>query len=152
MIQPITPDDGFVDQYRQDLELYNKLINKDRCARIMVLSSMNDDLLAKYHNYSDTKELWDQLKFSFGGTSTTRLRSLVLKFKVYRKDPKHLMTEHLRVMSSIIQDLNVVGNAITDEQQVQAVIRSLPKSWIIMNQILTHNENAKKYYDISRHV
>uniref|UniRef100_A0A2N9F6S1 Integrase catalytic domain-containing protein n=1 Tax=Fagus sylvatica TaxID=28930 RepID=A0A2N9F6S1_FAGSY len=96
--------------------------------------------------------MWDQLKFDFGGTSTTRLRSLVLKFEVYRKDPKHTMTEHLRMMSGMIRDLKAAGNVLTDEQQVQAVIRSLPDSWISMKQIMTHNENIKNFADISRHV
>uniref|UniRef100_A0A2N9HPJ0 Integrase catalytic domain-containing protein n=1 Tax=Fagus sylvatica TaxID=28930 RepID=A0A2N9HPJ0_FAGSY len=64
--------------------------------------------------------MWDQLKFDFGGTSTTRLRSLVLKFEVYRKDPKHMMTEHLRMMSGMIRDLKAAGNVLTNEQQVQA--------------------------------
>ena len=118
----------------------------------MVLSSMNNDLLVEYYNYSVTKELWDQLKFVFNGTSTIRLRSLVLKFKVYRKDPKYSMTEHLRVISSMIQDLNVARNVLSDEQQVQVVIRSLPESWVSMNQILTHNENMKKISNISRRV
>ena len=53
------------------------------------------------------------------------------------------MTEHLRGMSSMIRDLNVVGHILTDEQQVQAVIKSLPDSWLHMKQILTHNENIK---------
>ena len=52
-------DDGFVDQCCQDLKAYNKRVKKDRRAHIMVLSDMNDDLLAEYHNYYITKELWD---------------------------------------------------------------------------------------------
>ncbi|KAK2990476.1 hypothetical protein RJ640_008935 [Escallonia rubra] len=48
------------------------------------------------------KALCDQLKFSFGGTSTMRLRSLVIKFEEYTKDPKHTMNGHLRVMSDMI--------------------------------------------------
>ena len=63
-----------------------------------------------------------QLKFDFGGISTTRLRSLVLKFEVYCKDPKCTMTEHLRMMSGMIRDLKAIGNVLTDEQQVQFVI------------------------------
>ena len=68
--------------------------------------------------YSVTKELWDQLKFAFGGTSTTRLRNMVLKFEVYRKDPKQTMTEHLRTMSGMIRDLADAGNTLTNEQQI----------------------------------
>ncbi|KAK2976358.1 hypothetical protein RJ640_014189 [Escallonia rubra] len=72
------------------------------------------------------KALWDQLKFSFGGTSTTRLRSLVIKFEEYTKDPKHTMSEHLRVMSNMIGKLRDAGYALTDKQQVRAVIRLDP--------------------------
>jgi hypothetical protein len=113
---------------------------------------MHDDLIGEYEIFQNAKDMWDQLKFDFGGTSTTRLRSLVLKFEVYRKDPKHTMTEHLRMMSGMIRDLKAAGNVLTDEQQVQAVIRSLPDSWISMKQIMTHNENIKNFADISRNV
>uniref|UniRef100_A0A2N9FM86 Integrase catalytic domain-containing protein n=1 Tax=Fagus sylvatica TaxID=28930 RepID=A0A2N9FM86_FAGSY len=113
---------------------------------------MHDDLIGEYETFQNAKDMWDQVKFDFGGTSTTRLRSLVLKFEEYRKDPKYTMTEHLRMMSGMIRDLKAAGNVLTDEQQVQAVIRSLPDSWISMKQIMTHNENIKNFADISRHV
>ena len=35
---------------------------------------------------------------------------------------------------------------------MQAVIRSLPDSWISMKQIMTHNENIKNFADISCHM
>ncbi|KAK2986484.1 hypothetical protein RJ640_001007 [Escallonia rubra] len=103
-------------------------------------------------NFQLAKALWEQLKFSFGGTSTTRLRSLVIKFEEYTKDPKHTMSEHLRMMSNMIGKLRDAGHALTDEQQVRAVIRSLPASWANMKQILTHSENIKNFSDVSQHV
>ncbi|KAM2565982.1 hypothetical protein PS2_009121 [Malus domestica] len=51
---------------------------------------------------------------------TARVRSLVLKFEVYRVDPKHYVSEHLRKISSMIQDLKATGSIFTNEQQVQA--------------------------------
>ena len=152
MEELVMSDNDSVDQHRQNLEAYNRWVKKDRLARIMVLSSMNDNLLSKYHKYSVTKELWGQLKFSLSGTSTIRLRSLLLKFEVYRKYPKHSMIEHLRTMSSMIRDLSATRNTLTDEQQIQAVIRSVLDSWVHMKQILTHNENIKNFSDISKHV
>ena len=149
---PIMPDNGSLAQYRREQESYDAWIKKDRRTRIILLSSMTDNLLGEYDVFSSAKELWDQLKFAFGGTSTTRLRSLVLKFEVYRKDHKHSMTEHLRAMSGMIRDLAAAGNVLSDEQQIQAVIRSLPESWVHMKQILTHNENIKNFPDISKHV
>ncbi|KAK2981325.1 hypothetical protein RJ640_007026 [Escallonia rubra] len=84
----------------------------------------------------------------FGGTSNTRLRSLVIKFEEYTKDPKYTMSEHLRVMSNMIGKLRDAGHALTDEQQVRVVIRSIPASWAI----LTHSENIKNFSDVSQHV
>ena len=108
-----------------------------------MLNSMHNDLVGEFENFPTTMAMWEQLKFTFSGTSITRLRSLVLKFETHRKDPKVSMTEHLRGMSSMIRDLNVAGHILTDEQKVQAIIRSLPNSWLHMKQILTHNENIK---------
>ncbi|KAK2987294.1 hypothetical protein RJ640_000251 [Escallonia rubra] len=99
-----------------------------------------------YDELPTCKVLWEQLKFSVGGTSTTRLRSLVIKFEEYTKDPKHTMSEHLRVMSNMIGKLRDAGHALTDKQQVRAVIRSLPASWANMKHILTYSENIKNFF------
>ena len=42
-------------------------------------------------------------------------------------DSKHSIAEHLRTMSALIRDLKATGNNLFDEQQVIAVIRSLPE-------------------------
>ena len=142
------PEDGNKAQHRRDLETYQSWFKKDQSMRFTMLRSMHDGLIGEYEAFQNAKDMWDQLKFDFGGTSTTRLRSLVLKFEVYCKDPKHTMTEHLRMMFEMICDLKVARNVLTDEQQVQAVIRSLPDSWINMKQIMTHNENIENFADI----
>ncbi|KAK2985898.1 hypothetical protein RJ640_001829 [Escallonia rubra] len=113
----------------RDHTAYQKWNQKDRNARYTLLSSLQNDLIGQYDELPTCKALWDQLKFSFGGTSTTRLRSLVIKFEEYTKDPKHTMSEHLRMMSNIMGKLRDAGHVLTDEQQVRAVIRSLPASW-----------------------
>ncbi|KAK2970752.1 hypothetical protein RJ640_028275 [Escallonia rubra] len=107
----------------RDHTAYQKWNQKDCSARYTLLSSLQNDLIGQYDELPTCKALWEQLKFSFGGTSTTRLRSLVIKFEEYTKDPKHTMSEHLRVMSNMIGKLRDAGHALTDEQQVKAVIR-----------------------------
>jgi xylose isomerase len=145
-------EDGNTAQHKRDFEPYQSWFKKDRSTRFTMLSNMHDDLIEEYEAFQNAKDMWDQLKFDFGGTSTTRLRSLVLKFEAYCKDPKHTMTEHLRMMSEMIHDLKAAENIFTDKQQVQGVIRSLPDSWVSMKQIMTHIENIKNFADISRHV
>ena len=115
-------EDGNMTQHRRDFEAYQSWFKKDRSTRFTMLSGMHDDLIGEYETFQNAKDQWDQLQFDFGGTFTTRLRSLVLKFEVYYKDPKHKMTEHLRMMSGMIRDLKAAGNVPTDKQQVQVVI------------------------------
>ena len=50
-----------------------------------------------------------------------------MKLEQYVMDSKHSIAEHLRTMSALIRDLKAVGNNLSDEQQVTAVIRSLPE-------------------------
>ena len=139
-------------QYRRDLETFEAWTKKDRRTLYIMLNSMHDDLIGEFENFPTAMAMWEQLKSTFGGTSITRRRSLVLKFETHRNDPKVSMTEHLRGISSMIQDQNAGGHILIDEHQVQAIIRSLPYSWMHMKQILAHNENIKFFKDISRHM
>nr|CAD1825953.1 unnamed protein product [Ananas comosus var. bracteatus] len=138
---------------KHEKEIYNKWIKEDRTARYTMLSAMQDDLIGQFEIFETAKDMWDNLKITFGQTSSTRLRALNLKFLQYIKDPKHSMAEHLRVMSAMIRDLKTAGNELTDEQQVLAVIRSLPDpEWPQMKLLMTHSENIKTFNDISRHL
>ena len=55
-------------------------------------------------------------------------------------------------MKRIIRELKTPGHVLTDEQQVEAVIRSLPKSWEHMVVNMTHNQSAKTFDDIVHHL
>ena len=96
--------------------------------------------------------VWDAIKVQFGGTSTTRLRQLTLKFDVYKKQLNHTMRQHLTVMSNMISELRSVGHQLTNEQQVKAVIHSLPNAWEHLKINFTHNDNIKTFDDVARHV
>ena len=95
--------------------------------------------------------MWVALRENFGGTTVSKLRQLTMKFDTYKKVPNKSMKQHLRDMSNMIMELKSTRHALTDEQQVQAVIRSLPNSWEHMKVNMTHNENIKTFADIARH-
>uniref|UniRef100_A0A2N9IIB0 Uncharacterized protein n=1 Tax=Fagus sylvatica TaxID=28930 RepID=A0A2N9IIB0_FAGSY len=97
------PEQGNSAQNRRDLEAYQSWRKKDRCARFTMLSSMHNDLIGEFESYGTAQDMWIALKAKFGGT-----------------------TEHLRKMSAMVCELKAAGNNLTDEQQIQAVIRSLP--------------------------
>ena len=89
---------------------------------------MDDDVIREFRKYEIIKDMWSALFERFGGTCITKLRSLSIKFDTYKKHVEHNMKRHLRKMPNIINELKDVGHTLTDEQQVQAMIRSLPQS------------------------
>ena len=52
----------------------------------------------------------------------------------------------------MISELRVAGHEMLNEQQVQAMIHSLPSHWEHMRVNLTHNDNIKTFDDVARHV
>ena len=78
-----------------------------------------------FERHCSAQVVLDAVKVQYGGTSTTRLRQLTLKFDSYKKHQNHTMRQHLTIISNMISELKAVGHEMTDEQQVQAVIHSL---------------------------
>ena len=62
----------------------------------------------------------------FGGMSITKLRPLTIKFDTYKKRLEHNMEKYLRQMLNMISELKDADHTLTNEQQVQAMICSLP--------------------------
>ncbi|KAL0373357.1 UNVERIFIED_CONTAM: hypothetical protein Sradi_3251400 [Sesamum radiatum] len=153
MAEPIKSDNGPTTQYRRELDAYNKWLEKDMSARFTMLSCMHDNLIREYEKYPTAKELWEVLKVAYGSTSATRLRALTLRFNQYVLDPKHSMIQHLDVMKDMIRELQNIGCELSDEQQVLAVLRSLPEqTWGHVKLVLTHNEQIKTFDSVASHL
>ena len=84
--------------------------------------------MREFKKYEITKGMWFTLSKRFAGMSITKIRSLTIQFDTYKKRYEHNMKKHLRQMSNMISEHKEVGHTLTDEQQVQAVICSLPQS------------------------
>ena len=80
-----------------------------------MLSSMHNDLIDEFEEHATARALWDALKLKFGGTFATRLCGLNIKFDFYKMCPNHTMKQHLRAMSTMIYELKVAGNTLTEE-------------------------------------
>ena len=123
------PKQGNSAQNRRDLEAYQSWRKKDHCARFTMLISMHNDLIGEFESYGTAQDMWIALKEKFGETTVTWLRALTLKFDTFRMQRSDSMQKHLRKMSAMVRELKAAGNNLIDEQQIQAVIRSLPDSW-----------------------
>jgi hypothetical protein len=136
----------------RDFVAFENWHKKDQSVRFTMLSNMHNDLIGEFEVYPIAQGMWEALKLKYGGISTTRLRGLTIRFDSYKMHSDHTMKPHLKVMSSMIHELKAARNQLTDVQQVQVVIRSLPSSWEAMSQNLMHNENIKTFDDVSRHL
>ena len=90
MLETITqpkaePEQGNTAQHRRDMEAYQAYKRKDRVARILLLSSMRNDIMLRFKRHCSAQAVWNAVKVHYGGTSTTRLRQLTLKFDGYKK-------------------------------------------------------------------
>ncbi|XP_075097965.1 uncharacterized protein LOC142175279 [Nicotiana tabacum] len=145
------PEEGNTAQHRHEREAYDSWKKKNSITRITLLSTLDDDILREFKGHQRAIDLWNSLRKRFGTCSTARLRSLMIKFDSYKKLPKYSMKTHLRQMTNMIGELKDVGHVLTDEQQIQVVIRSLPSSWYHMKMHLTHNERITTLEDVRRH-
>ena len=111
-------NEGSTEQHQRDLVAYESWCKKYLCAGFTMLRSMHNDLVGEFEQYTTAQDIWKALKLRYGGTSTTRLRGLTMKFDSYKMRFEHTMKQHLRAMSSMIRELKSAGNNLTDEQQV----------------------------------
>ena len=56
------------------MEAYQAYKRKDRVARILMLSSMRNDLMFRFEKHRLVLAVWDAVNVQYGGTSTIRLR------------------------------------------------------------------------------
>ena len=65
-------------QHKKDLEAYGAWKIKNRSARILLLSTIEDNFMCEYEEYQTAHQIWNALKEKYGGTSTTKLRRLTI--------------------------------------------------------------------------
>jgi hypothetical protein len=83
--------------------------------RFTMLSSMHNDLIGEFEVYPTTQGMWEALKLKFGGTFAIRLCGLTMGFDSYKMRSNQTKKQHLKVMSSMIRELNAAGNNLTNE-------------------------------------
>ncbi|KAL5722543.1 hypothetical protein ACHQM5_006053 [Ranunculus cassubicifolius] len=129
------------------LAAYYAFRKKDQVGRLVLLAHMKNDYMLKYERLNTAREVWERVREDLGGTT----RQLQMSFDKFMKRPNVTMRQHLTIMKSMITELVQVGQLMTDEQQVQAVIRSLPKSWENIKSQMAQDDNIRTFSDIQRH-
>ena len=58
----VEPEQGDTAQHRLDMEAYQTYKRKDRVARILMLSSMRNDIMLRFERHRSTQSVWDAIK------------------------------------------------------------------------------------------
>jgi len=66
-------EQGNTAQHKLDMEAYQTYKRKDGVARILMLSSIRNDIMLGFERHRSAQSVWDAVKIQYGGTSTTRL-------------------------------------------------------------------------------
>ena len=135
--------DGNTAQHRRRQEADQSWLKKDHCTHLTMHSNMHKNLIIEFEDHATAHAMWDTLKLKYGVTSATRLGGLNIKFESCKIRPNHTMKQHLKMMSTIIRELKVACNNLTEEQNIEVGIRSLPDLLETMVISMTHNKNIK---------
>ncbi|OMO83920.1 hypothetical protein COLO4_22322 [Corchorus olitorius] len=146
------PEQGSTAQHKRDQEAFQAWKRKNNIVRITLLSYMTDEFICEFEEYGTTQGMQNALKQKFGNVFDTKLKQLVIKFDNYKKRSENNMRQHMQEMSNMMRELKIAGHVLNDQQEVQAVVRSLPRGWEYMNAMLTHNDSIKTFADVQRHL
>ena len=105
-----------IEHYKENLKAYHTWFKRDCYAHYTMLSCMDDILLGEFECFPTAKDMWANLKIRFDQTSTTRLHTLQLKWMQYTIDSSHSISEHLRAMSAMVQDLRAARQDVSEEK------------------------------------
>ena len=68
------PEQGNITQHKLDMEAYQTYKCKDHVARMLMLSSIRNDIMFYFERHCSTQVVWDAVKILYRETFTIRFR------------------------------------------------------------------------------
>ncbi|GJT31768.1 ribonuclease H-like domain-containing protein [Tanacetum coccineum] len=105
---------------------------RERKYRTTLLMALPEDHLAKFHKMTDAKEMWDAIKFRFGGNNESKkMQKYILKqqFKGFSVSNLEGLHKGYDRFQSLLSLLKIHGAGVSTEDANQKFLRSLPSAW-----------------------
>ena len=106
-----------------------------------ILLSLTLNVVRKIQTCTKPKQAWDKLKNC--NEQNTRYSWVALKKKYFRKDLKDV-EQHLNEMADLADWLGMMGAEISDDDQIDILLVSLPISYKPLNTTLCNQLNLTK--------
>lgn len=120
---------------------------KIKACRI-IIATVKDSLLLHVIHLTDPLAIWNKLRTMYDVQSPSR--RLALKEKLYslRMGEGKTIDSHLQEVNSIVTQLAGLGVMISDEDLVDQVLASLPKSWSTFKAIQKGRERLPTFAEL----
>jgi histone deacetylase 1/2 len=103
---------------------YKQWLFKDQTLFTWLLSTLSDSVLPRILGCKHAFQVWDQIHKYFNSVLKARARQLRSELKNTKKASRSI-GEYLICIKSIVNSLLVVGDTVSDQEQVDAILEGL---------------------------
>ncbi|MCI19265.1 retrovirus-related Pol polyprotein from transposon TNT 1-103, partial [Trifolium medium] len=107
---------------------YQQWLFKDQSLFTWLLSTIFDDVLPRVVNCKHAHEVWDQIHKYFNFVLKSRARQLRSELRNTKKLARSV-SEYLLRIKSIVNSLTAVGDVVSEQEQVNAILEGLPEEY-----------------------
>lgn len=122
---PIKPADPTDDE----IKAYDKWVKADEMARCYILASMANVLQHQHQSMTSACDMLESLKEMFGEQNRVAKQTAMKAFLTTKMVEGSSVREHILMMMSLLNDLEILGAVIDKESQVEMVLQTLPDSF-----------------------
>ncbi|GAU29238.1 hypothetical protein TSUD_362280 [Trifolium subterraneum] len=107
---------------------YRKWLFKDQTLFTWLLSTISDAVLPRVVHCKHSHEVWDKIHKYFNSVLKSRIRQLRSELKNTKKLARPV-SEYLLRIKSIVNSLIAMGETVTEQEQIDAILEGLPEDF-----------------------
>jgi histone deacetylase 1/2 len=107
---------------------YQQWLFKDQSLFTWLLSTISDNVLPRVLSCKHSHEVWEKIHKYFNSVLKSRARQLRYELKNTKKLARSV-NEYLLRMKSIVNSLIAVGDIVSEQEQVDAILEGLPEDF-----------------------
>ena len=147
------PNNDASNEEKRSYLLEHEAWTKDnKRARIFMLGSMTDSLVAEYESEQIARKIMGKLEKDFGDVSLVKVLNLVNRFFSTKMNEGVSVNDHINKLSVLVEELKVAGYPFQEKVQVMVVLNSLPYSWEPFKMSFCHSERTLNMRNLWHHL
>src|ERR1700677_5040340 len=104
-------------------------LKRDTRARVAICLRLNDAVLSNVRQCESAHSVWNKLKSLYESKSLVNRLCIRRKLLTLRMNESDTLSSHITVLRTLIEQLAAVGAPVSNDDQIMALLMSLPKSY-----------------------